>query len=100
MASQGEREPGVVGMDEGVLESMAQDGDPEQEMLVVEEQEQFFPQMDPEPEMGATAAAEYDTPPPLPTSVKFPPRSPAKPRPTEAIRLRRGRLKSTEWGKC
>ena len=37
MASQGEREPGVVDMDEGVLESMAQDGDPEQEMLVVEE---------------------------------------------------------------
>ena len=37
MASQGEREPGGVGMDEGVLESMVQDGDPEQEMLVVEE---------------------------------------------------------------
>ena len=66
MASQGEREPGVVGMDEGVLESMAQDGDPEQETLVVEEQEQFFPQIDPEPEMGAAAAAAYDTsPPPL-----------------------------------
>ena len=66
MASQGEREPGVVGMDEGVLESMAQDGDPEQEMLVVEEQEQFFPQTDLEPEMGAAAAAVYDTsPPPL-----------------------------------
>ena len=31
--------PGAVGMDEGVLESMAQEGDPEQEMLVVEEQE-------------------------------------------------------------
>ena len=29
----------MVGMDEGWLESMAQDGDPEQEMLVVEEQE-------------------------------------------------------------
>jgi len=64
MASQGEREPGVVDMDEGVLESMVQDGDPEQEMLVVEEQE--LPQMDPEPEMGAAAAAAYDTsPPPL-----------------------------------
>ena len=38
MASQGERVPGVVGMDEGWLESMAQDGDPEQD-IVVEEQE-------------------------------------------------------------
>ena len=64
MASQGEREPGVVGMDEGVLESMAQDEIPEQEMLVVEEQE--LPQTDPEPEMGAAAAAEYGTPPPSP----------------------------------
>ena len=64
MASQGEREPGVLGMDEGLLESMVQDGDPEQEMLVVEEQEP--PQTDPEPEMGAAAAAAYDTsPPPL-----------------------------------
>ena len=64
MASQGEREPGVVGMDEESLESMVQDGDPEQEMLVVEEHE--LPQMDPEPEMGAAAAAAYDTsPPPL-----------------------------------
>ena len=51
-------------MDEGVLESMAQDEAPEQEMLVVEEQE--LPQTDPEPEMGAAAAAVYDTsPPPL-----------------------------------
>ena len=64
MASQGERVPGVVGMDGGVLESMAQDGDPEQEMLVVEEQE--LPQTDPEPEMGAVAAVAYDTSPPLP----------------------------------
>ena len=63
MASQGEREPGVLGMDEGLLESMVQDGDPEQEMLVVEEQE--LPQTDPEPEMGAAAAAAYDTSPPL-----------------------------------
>ena len=64
MASQGERELGVLGMDEGVLESMAQDGDPEQEMLVVQEHE--LPQPDPEPEMSAAAAAVYDTsPPPL-----------------------------------
>ena len=51
-------------MDEGLLESMVQDGDAEQEMLVVEEQE--LPQTNPEPEMGAVAAAAYDTsPPPL-----------------------------------
>ena len=64
MASQGEREPGVVGMDEGVLESMAQEGDPEQEMLVVGEQE--LPQMDSGPEMGAAVVA-FD---PLPSPVK------------------------------
>ena len=45
-----------------VLDSMVQDGDPEQEMLVVEEQE--LPQTDPEPEMGAAAAAVCDAPPP------------------------------------
>ena len=42
-----------------LLDPMAQDKEAEQEMLVVEEQEQFPPQMDPEPEMGAAAA--YDT---------------------------------------
>ena len=73
MASQGEREPGVVGMDEGVLESMAQDGDPKQEMLVVEEQE--LPQMDLEPERGAAAAAAYDTSPSL---LRNPPPIPAE----------------------
>ena len=63
MASQGEREPGVVEMDVGLVESMAQDGDPEQDMGV---QEQEPPQMDPEPEMGAATATVYDTsPPPL-----------------------------------
>jgi len=62
MASQGEREPGVVGMDESVLESMAQDENPEQDIGV---QEQFLPQPNPEPEMGAAAAAAYDIPPPL-----------------------------------
>ena len=63
MASQGEREPGAVGMDEGLLESMVQDGNPEQDIGV---QEQFPPQTDPEPEMGAATAAVYDTsPPPL-----------------------------------
>ena len=73
MASQGERVPGVVGMDESNLESMAQDGDAEQEMLVVEEQE--LPQTDPEPEMGAAAAAVYDTSPPL---LRNPPPIPAE----------------------
>ena len=64
MAAQGERVPGVVDMCSLVGEPMAQDEDAEQEMLVVEEQEQSPPQMDPEPEMGAAAA--YDTsPPPL-----------------------------------
>ena len=72
MAAQGERVSGAIDMDEGLLESMAQDGEAEQEMLVVEEQEQFFPQMDPEPEMGAAAAAEYDTPPPLLRQIPSP----------------------------
>ena len=40
MASQGERELGVLGMDEGVLESMVQDEIPEQDIGV---QEQFPP---------------------------------------------------------
>jgi len=60
MASQGEREPGVVGMC-SYLEPMVQDKSPEQDTPV---QEQFFPQMDPEPEMGAAAAAVCDTLPP------------------------------------
>ena len=54
MASQGEREPGVVDMDEGVLESMVQDGDPEQEMLVVQDE---LLQLNPEPEMAAAHGA-------------------------------------------
>ena len=63
MASQGEREPGVLEMDEESLESMVQDGISEQEMLVVQDE---LPQTNPEPEMGAAAAAAYDTsPPPL-----------------------------------
>jgi len=62
MAFQGEREPGVE-MDLELVESMAQDENPEQEMLIA--QEQFLPQPDPEPEMGAVAAAVYDTSPSL-----------------------------------
>ena len=61
MASQGERVLGVVGMCSSNLESMVQDEIPEQDIGV---QEQFFPQMNPEPEMGAAAAAVCDTPPP------------------------------------
>ena len=45
-----------------VDDPMAQDEIPEQD-IVVEEQEQLPPHMDPEPEMGAAAA--YDTSPPL-----------------------------------
>ena len=68
MAAQGERVSGVLDMCSLVGESMAQDEETEQEMLVVEEQEQSPPQMDPEPEMGA--AAVYDTP--LTLSTKTP----------------------------
>ena len=52
---------------------MAQDEIPEQEML--NEQEQFPPQTDPEPEMGAAAAAVYVTSPPL---LRNPPPIPAE----------------------
>ena len=68
MAAQSEREPGVVDMEGGLLDPMAQDEEVEQEMLVVEEEQFFPPQMDPKPEMGAAAAeaAGYDTSPSLP----------------------------------
>ena len=72
MESQGEREPGVLGMDGGLLESMVQDEIPEQEMLVVQDE---LPQPNPEPEMGAAAAAAYDTSPPL---LRNPPPIPAE----------------------
>ena len=63
MESQSGRVPGVLEMDVGLVESMVQDGNPEQEMLVVQDE---LPQLNPEPEMGAAAAAAYDTsPPPL-----------------------------------
>jgi len=66
MASQGEREPGVVGMC-SYLEPMVQDKSPEQDTPVqdINVQEQFPPQLNPELEMGAAAAAEYDTSPSL-----------------------------------
>ena len=70
MEFQGEREPGVVGMDEGVLESMVQDGDPEQEMLVVQDE---LPQLNPEPEMatahGAPPSPLRQSPSPLPSET-------------------------------
>ena len=62
MAFQGEREPGVVGMDLEMVDSMVQDENPEQDISV---QEQFPSQPNPEPEMGAAAAAVYDTSPSL-----------------------------------
>ena len=68
MAAKSEREPGVIDMEGGLLDPMAQDEEVEQEMVVVEEEQSFAPQMYPEPEMGAAAAeaAVYDTSPPLP----------------------------------
>ena len=62
MAAQGERVSEAIGMS-SLLDSMAQDEIPEQD-IVVEEQEQFPPQMDLELEMGAAAAAaDFATPP-------------------------------------
>ena len=83
MAAQGERELGDIVMGEGLLDPMAQDEEVEQEMLGVGEEQFSPPQMDPEPEMGAAAAeaAVCDTPPPLPTSAKSPPRPPVKQQP-------------------
>ena len=87
MASQGERVLGVLEMSFN-LESMVQDKIPEQDTPVqdipINVQEPEPPQTDPEPEMGAAAAAEYGTP--LPTSVKSPPRPPVKPQPMVADR--------------
>ena len=62
-------------MGEGLLDPMAQDEEVGQEMLVVEEEQFFHPQMDPEPEMGTAAAgaAVHDAFPPL--STKTLPRS-------------------------
>ena len=91
MASQGEREPGGLVMCCSNLEAMVQDEIPMQD---IPEQDESLPQMDPEPEMAAAHGA-----PPSPF-VKVLPQPPAKPRPTEAIRLRRRRLKSAGWGKC
>ena len=52
-------------MDVGLVESMVQDEISEQEMMVVMQVE-LPPQINSEPEMGAAAAAAYDTsPPPL-----------------------------------
>ena len=77
MESQGERVPGGL-VKCGNVESMVQDGNPEQDIGV---QEQFLRQSNPEPEMGAAAAeaAVYDTsppllrnPPPIPTETAHP----------------------------
>ena len=99
MAFQGERVPGVLGMDLELVESMAQDENPEQEMLIVQDE---FPQPNPEPKMGAVAAeaAVYDTPLPLPSSVKIPPQSPADPRPIVAKRLPQTHPTWASYSKC
>ena len=68
MAAQGERVFGAIVMC-NVLDPMAQDESPEQD-IVVEEQE--LPQTNPKPEMGAAAAAVYDTPPSPTLSKSFP----------------------------
>ena len=82
MAAQGERVSGAVEIDamgSSVLDPMAQDKIPEQD-IVMEELE-LPPQMDTEPEMGAAAAeaAVYDTspsllrnPPPIPAETAQP----------------------------
>ena len=68
MAVQGEREQEGLEINLEILEPMAQDEIPEQDIDV---QEQFPPQSNPEPEMGAAAeAAVDDTPPPSPPSSK------------------------------
>ena len=95
MASQGEREPGVVEMDEGVLESMVQDGDPEQDIGV---QEQFSPQTNPEPEMGAAPEATYDTPPPLPRQNPSP--APNETATDQGDSASSGSAEINRWGKC
>ena len=72
MAFQGERVPGVleIEMREEIVESMAQDEIPEQDISVQDE----FPQPNPEPEMGAAAAkaAGDNTPPSPPPSKSLP----------------------------
>ena len=78
MAFQGEWLPGVLEMDLEMLESMAQDEIPVQD-IPIEMQVEFPPQMDPEPEMGAAAeAAGYDTPPPLPHLHQIPSPAPSE----------------------
>ena len=75
MEFQSEREPGVIDMCLNV-ESMVQDKIPEQDIIA---QEHVLPQTNPEPEMGAAAAAVYDTspsllrnPPPIPAETAHP----------------------------
>ena len=75
MASQGERVPGGLEMSFN-LEPMVQDRIPVQDIPV---QKQSLPQTNSEPEMGAAAAAKYDTspsllrnPPPIPAETAHP----------------------------
>ena len=54
MESQGERVPGVLGMDEELLESMVKDGNPEQDTPEqdINVQEQFPPPFEPRARNG------------------------------------------------
>ena len=85
MAFQGERVPGVLDLE--MVESMAQDEIPEQDISAQDE----FPQPNPEPEIGAAAeAAGYDTPPPSPppsNSLPGPQRNRDRPRRFGFIRV-------------
>ena len=71
MASQGERVLGVVDMCCSVLDPMAQDETPMQD-IPIPMQEQSLPQTNSEPGMGAESAVAYDTSPSL---LRNPPRS-------------------------
>ena len=70
MAAQGERVSRAIGIEIDVmLDPMAQDS-PEQDIVMGELE--LPPQMDPEPEMGAAAAAVCDAPPSPPPSKSLP----------------------------
>ena len=73
MAAQDERESGDIDMGEGLLDPMAQDEEVEQEMLVVEEEEQFFPhRWTQSPKWERRRQRPRNTTPPLPSSETLP----------------------------
>ena len=75
MAVQGEWEQGVLEMNEEIIEPMAQDETPEQDIDGLVE---FPPQTDPEPEMGVAAAAAVDDTPPPPLLRQNPSPAPSE----------------------